>query len=50
LTATYDRQFTLTANAFTRTGYTFSGWAMSANGEKVFGDEEVVTQNLASNS
>jgi uncharacterized repeat protein (TIGR02543 family) len=50
LTATYDERFTLTTNGFTRTGYTFSGWAMSANGQKVFEDQEVVTHNLASNS
>jgi uncharacterized repeat protein (TIGR02543 family) len=29
ITATYDKPFTLTPNGFTRSGYTFSGWAMS---------------------
>ena len=38
LTATYDERFTLTANGFTRNGYAFSGWAMSENGVKVYGD------------
>ena len=30
----------LTANAFTRTGYTFSGWATSASGSKVYSDKQ----------
>ncbi len=33
----------LTANAFTRTGYTFSGWATSASGSKVYSDKQSVT-------
>ena len=31
-TATYDQAFTLAANTFTRTGYTFTGWNTAANG------------------
>ena len=30
---------TLTANSFTRTGYTFSGWATSASGTVVYADQ-----------
>ncbi len=33
---TYDVSQALTANAFTRTGYSFSGWATTANGEVVY--------------
>ena len=33
----------LYVNAFTRTGYTFVGWAMSANGEAVYTDGQSVT-------
>lgn len=33
----------LTANAFSRTGYTFSGWATSASGTKVYSDKQSVT-------
>lgn len=29
ITATYDKDFKLTANKFKKTGYTFSGWALS---------------------
>ena len=36
----------LTANAFTRTGYTFQGWATSATGAKVYSDKQSVN-NLA---
>lgn len=34
---------TLPANAFTREGYTFVGWATSPNGEKVYDDGAAVT-------
>ncbi len=37
----------LTANAFTRTGYSFAGWAESDSGEVVYADEAQV-QNLTS--
>ncbi len=33
----------LTANAFTRTGYTFQGWATSASGAKVYNDGQSVS-------
>ncbi len=44
---TYDEAKTLTANGFTRTGYTFSGWATETDGGVVYEDEESVS-NLAS--
>lgn len=37
----------LTANAFTRTGYSFDGWALTADGEKAY-DDEAQVQNLTS--
>ena len=46
-THTYDEAKTLTANGFTRTGYTFAGWATDAEGEIVYTNEESVL-NLAS--
>ena len=42
LVATYDEPITLTANSFVRTGYTFVGWATTANGTKVYDDEDEV--------
>ena len=39
---TYDVEQVLTANAFERTGYTFGGWATSADGPVVYGDEQKV--------
>ncbi len=33
----------LTANTFQREGYTFQGWAKSANGSKVYDDQQSVT-------
>ena len=44
---TYGVAQALTANAFTRTGYTFTGWATSATGAKVYDDKQSVS-NLAS--
>jgi len=44
---TYDEAKTLTASGFTRTGYTFAGWAANARGAAVYTDEETV-MNLAS--
>ena len=40
---TYGVAFKLTANAFTKTGYTFAGWALSANDEVRYADEEEVS-------
>lgn len=42
----YDTAKTLPANTFVRTGYTFAGWATSANGEAVYADK-VSTTNLS---
>ena len=44
---TYDVSKALTSNAFSRTGYTFAGWATAADGSVVYSDEESVT-NLSS--
>ena len=44
---TYDAAKTLTPNSFTRTGYTFAGWATSADGTALYTDEGSVS-NLAS--
>lgn len=44
---TYGTAQNLTANTFTRTGYTFAGWATSANGNKVYDDKQSVS-NLSS--
>ncbi|MCR4853834.1 MAG: InlB B-repeat-containing protein, partial [Prevotella sp.] len=41
----YDKATALTANGFTRTGYTFAGWSTTANGEVAYADQESV-QNL----
>ena len=37
-TFTYDVEQALTANTFTRDGYTFAGWATSIDGEKIYED------------
>ena len=41
-TFTYDVQQALTANSYTRSGYVFAGWATSADGEKVYDDEQLM--------
>lgn len=41
-THTYDSSKTLSANGFYKTGYDFSGWALSANGSKAYGDQQSV--------
>ena len=46
---TYGTAKALTANAFTRTGYTFQGWATSASGNKVYNDKQSVS-NLTETS
>ena len=42
-TVTYNVAATLDANTFTRTGYTFQGWATTADGAKVHNDGASVT-------
>ena len=46
---TYGTAKALTANTFTRTGYTFQGWATSASGAKVYNDKQSVS-NLTETS
>ena len=43
---TYDVNCTLTSNGFTKTGYSFAGWATSANGSVVYANGDTVN-NLA---
>ena len=43
----YSKASNLTANTFSRTGYTFGGWATSANGAVAYTDEQSV-KDLAS--
>ena len=38
-----DETTTLTANGFVKTGYTFVGWSVTENGEKVYNDEASYT-------
>ena len=44
---TYDKAQNLTANAFSKTGYSFAGWATSASGSVVYADKASV-KNLTS--
>jgi uncharacterized repeat protein (TIGR02543 family) len=46
---TYGTSKALMANAFTRTGYVFQGWATSASGGKVYNDKQKV-QDLTTTS
>ncbi len=43
----YDKDVTLTANGFTKTGYTFAGWATSTSGNVEYSDKKSVS-NLTS--
>ncbi len=45
-TFTYDKDQNLTANSFTKTGYTFAGWATSKDGNVVYSNGQSV-KNLA---
>jgi len=38
MSCNFNQAYNLTANGFTRTGYTFSGWATSPSGSKVYGN------------
>lgn len=40
---TYDAAKNLTANAFSKTGYTFAGWATSSGGDAVYADKQSVS-------
>ncbi len=46
-TITYDDTAALKANTFTRIGYTFAGWATSANGNAVYADGANYTMQSA---
>ena len=48
-TMTYDVEAALTANAFTKAGHTFLGWATSAGGTKTYSDKQKV-KNLVDTS
>lgn len=45
--AVYNESVSLRPNAFSRTGYTFKGWAVSSGGEAVYTDKQSVS-NLSS--
>lgn len=49
IAATYGTSYNLTPNGFSRTGYTFQGWATSASGAKVYNDEQSVSNLSATN-
>ena len=44
--ATYDEEYTLTTNAFTRDGYTFTGWNTEADGSGTSYEDEATVSNL----
>jgi len=46
---TYDEAKTLTTNAFSRTGYTFDGWATTADGDVAYTDGQSVSNLTAEN-
>jgi uncharacterized repeat protein (TIGR02543 family) len=46
---TYDKAANLTANGFTKTGYTFVGWSTTAGGSKVYTNAQSVS-NLTTTS
>ena len=46
---TYDAAQNLTANSYTRTGYTFAGWATSTSGEVVYANGANVSNLTATN-
>jgi uncharacterized repeat protein (TIGR02543 family) len=47
-TMTYDTAYTLTANAYKRTGYTFAGWNTKADGSGTTYKNKASVQNLTS--
>ena len=44
---TYEINATIPANGFEKIGYTFQGWSTGANGEKVYGDGAVMSNDLS---
>ena len=49
-TFTYDKEEPLTTNDFTRDGYTFAGWATSADGETEYTNGKTVSNLTADNN
>ena len=47
---TYNEEKALSANGFTRAGYTFMGWSTTQNGEVVYGDKAEVTNLTTTNN
>ena len=45
----YDQTVTLTTNGFTRTGYTFAGWAITAGGAVAYENEASYKHTITSN-
>lgn len=45
-TAKYDQGVTLSENAFTKTGYTFTGWNTKANGSGTYHADKATVKNL----
>ena len=48
-TFTYDEAQQLTANSFTRTGYSFKGWSTTSDGEVQYANEQSVSNLTATN-
>ncbi len=48
ITCTYDKDCTLTKNAFTKTGYTFAGWSKTSDGEIEYTNNETVKNLVTS--
>ena len=49
LSATYDKNVTLTANAFTKAKYKFAGWAKTKNGKVAYKNKAKVKNLTATN-
>ena len=47
MAATYDAPTNLTANAYSRVGYTFEGWALAEDGEARYADQATVSNLTA---
>ena len=46
MTCTTNEDFTLPENGFTREGYDFKGWALTADGEVLYADRAEITEDL----
>lgn len=46
MSCSYDTEYTLTANSFTKTNYKFLGWSTSSTGEVVYKDKASI-ENLS---